>query len=285
MGSTKLISEDAWSKFAKKHKLDRNRNSIAFEKALKRYEELEDEESDDPKEKWKQLSETHKQSQVIQNVITQLMKEKEVKNCKEIYDELSDINSYWRMKEKLLQTEVDRAREAAANVEDNERAEDEKEKSLLDRLVQAANSISGSEGKRLQAVMAIAKRSESSWQSLWYYNYEAVEALLEQPGRYKGMTRATNGKLPFKGDTGGWGDWVIEPFDKSLKGAGGKNASEKDLVTFLKWMDGQIANSIKKMSSAQHAAHEGGSDKQIEEFYKHVSDLAKGRSHLYSAGY
>jgi hypothetical protein len=282
---TKLVTEDAWSKFAKKHKLDRNRNSVALEKALTRYEELEDDESDDPMEKWKQLSALHKQSEAIQNVLAQLMKEKEVKNGKEISDELSEISSYWRMKEKVLQTETDRAREAASKVEDEERAEDQKEKSLPDRLMAAAQSISGSEGKRLQAVMAIAKRSESSWKSLWYYNYEAVAALVEQPGRHKSMTRATNGKPPFKGDTGGWGEWIVEPFDKPLKAVGGKNASDKDLVTFLKWLDGQIANSMNKMAQASKAAGKGGTDDSVEQFYKHVTDLAKGRSHLYSAGY
>ena len=99
---TKLISEDGWSRVAKDHKLDRNRYSVALQKALTRYDETDDEKPGDATGKWKQASELLKQAPVIQATIAQLMKEKEVATSKDILKTLGEIRNYWAMKEKLL---------------------------------------------------------------------------------------------------------------------------------------------------------------------------------------
>jgi hypothetical protein len=163
---------------------------------------------------------------------------------------------------------------------------------MLERLVAVAQTVSGSAGGRLRKVMAMAaKKGNSGYKSLWFYNYAAAARFVQfhttQEERRK-MTKGTNGKLPFSGDSG-HGDWQIFPFQDSLNNVCRKGCPDKDLVTFLTWMDGQILYSINEMSRVQSAgdATGGGSafGPSVDEFITHVGNLAKDSSHLYSAGY
>jgi hypothetical protein len=155
---------------------------------------------------------------------------------------------------------------------------------ILDRLVAAAETISGAPGNRLRKVMAIAaKAGSSSYKSLWFYNSYAVFEFVNfnaKQSKREELIKAGGGKLPYKGDT-----WVVYPFTKKLAGHCPQGCPDKNLVTFLKSLDDDILTSLDPMFKAQATDAASAFGPAVNEFIKHVGKLASDKGHLYSAGY
>ncbi len=156
---------------------------------------------------------------------------------------------------------------------------------ILERLIKAAKRIPGAPGGRCQKIMAIAKGLGASWKSLWYYNGQAAFTFVQfQTGEAKRreMTKATNGKTPFSGSSGTYGDWVILPFVDSLNNVcPNGNCTDKALEGFLQWLDNQVSQSVQNMHQA--AGTQGGATSPMtDDFLQHVGQLAGNSNHLYS---
>ena len=152
---------------------------------------------------------------------------------------------------------------------------------MLDRLVAAADTISGTPGNRLRKVMAIASKAGSSYKSLWHYNNHAVFQFVKydaKPSVREEMVKAGGGRLPFKGDM-----WVVYPFVKKLSMHCPAGCPDKNLVTFLKSLDDDIVNSLDPMHKAQGTEVASAFGPSVDEFIKHVGNLAGDKGHLYSA--
>ena len=279
----KYLTEGGWKAVVQKFKVADN----GLQRALAAHEKLAD---DKHKERLEALDSVDTLAGKLKTLLTdgvktakaQKAKPEVAKNLTAAIDYLTEMLDASRAERKLIEAAKDKA-EAQSKAP---------EPPMLDRLIAVAQTISGSGGGRLHKVMAIAaKKGSSGYKLLWYYNYEAAAHFVQfhtgQEERRK-MTKATNGKLPFKGDSG-HGDWQIFPFEASLNNACRKGCPDKDLVTFLTWMDGQILYSINEMSRVQSAGDPAGGGSafgpSVDEFIAHVGNLAKDSSHLYSAGY
>lgn len=155
------------------------------------------------------------------------------------------------------------------------------EKPIIDRLVEAAATIGGTPGNRLRKVMAIASKAGSSYKALWHYNNHAVFQYVKydaKPSVREEMAKAGGGKLPFKGDM-----WVLYPFVKKLSMHCPAGCPDKNLVTFLKSLDDDIYNSLDPMYKAQGTEVASAFGPSVDEFIKHVGNLASDKGHLYSA--
>ena len=279
----KYLTEGGWKAVVQKFKVADN----GLQRALAAYEKLAD---DKHKERLEALDAVDTLAGKLKTLLTdgvktakaQKAKPEVLKNLTAALDYLAGLVEASKAERKLIAAAQDKAAVQSKAAEPP----------MLDRLVAVAQTISGSAAGRLRKVMAIAeKKGSSGYKSLWYYNYEASAHFVQfhtgQEERRK-MTKATNGKLPFKGESG-YGDWQIFPFDASLNNTCRKGCPDKDLVTFLMWMDGQILYSINAMSRVQHAGDAAGGGSafgpSVDEFVTHVGNLAKDGSHLYSAGY
>ncbi len=174
------------------------------------------------------------------------------------------------------------ASDKAAAGEKKKGEEDEAKRPVLGRLVEAAKTISGAPGARLQKVMAMAEKlGNPGFKQLWHYNpyavfqfvkYDAKDAVREQ------MIKDGGGKLPYKGTT-----WVVHPFDKKLSMHCPPGCPDKNLLTFLKSLDDDIENSLEPMVKAQGTEVASAFGEQVDEFIQHVGKLGGDKGHLYSA--
>jgi hypothetical protein len=170
-----------------------------------------------------------------------------------------------------------------AAAEEKKRGEaDEAKRPVLGRLVEAAKTISGAPGTRLQKVMAIAEKLGSpGYKQLWHYNSYAVFQFVKYDQKAsvrEQMIKEGGGKLPFKGPT-----WVVYPFEKKLSMHCPPGCADKNLLTFLKSLDDDIQNSLDPMFKAQGTEVASAFGEQVNEFIKHVGKLAGDKGHLYSA--
>jgi hypothetical protein len=96
--------------------------------------------------------------------------------------------------------------------------------SLMDDVLQCAlmfaDEISGTTGKRIRAMVALADRLDyPENENLWYYNRAAAREYFSwrtDNKRRQAMTQATGGKLPFDGYVYPHGNWRIYPFKTIL---------------------------------------------------------------------
>ena len=278
---SKFMTESGWKATTQKFKVADN----GLQKALAAYEKLAE---DKHSERLKALASISALAGKLKVLLLEGIKTaKEHKAKPEVIKNLTAVIEYLADVLKAADTEQKQVDAAEAKVAADAKAP---EPPMLDRLVNVAQTISGEPGSRLRKAMTIAQKLGGSWKTLWFYNYEAVGHFVQfhttQEDR-RDMTKATNGKLPFKGDSG-YGPWVIYPFLDSLNNSCRKGCADKALADFLIWMDGQIQYSMNKMSQVQNAGNLGGGSgfgPSVDEFLKHVGSLSKNTSHLYSAGY
>lgn len=280
--ANQYLTEAAWKAAVQKYKIGDN----GLLKALGAYERLSEERHD---ERLRALAAIKPLAGKLKTLLleglktakAQKAKPEVMKNLDAAIDHLSQTLHAVENAQKEIEVEKEQA--VAAIVA--------QQAPMIDRLTEAAATISGSPGARLRKVMAIARRKGPAWKSLWYYNDLAAGRFVQfhtTQGERAQMTRASGGKMPFRGDSG-HGPWVIEPFADSLPNICRPGCPEQDLVTFLKSLDGKLLYSVAKMSQVQNAGEAAGGGSgfgpSVDEFLSHVGTLAKDPTHLYSAGY
>jgi hypothetical protein len=270
------LSESGWKTVAKKaHILD-----PGLQKKLKAYENVID---DKLQEKLNALAEVGTVAKNLQNQMSDSVKSAkkyhakpdQVKNLENVVKYLAEVNKAVDAKTTELKKAIKTAADAAAA------AVAAKQPPMLDRLVAAADTISGSAGGRLKKVMAIAKRKASSWKELWYYNsYAVFQFVKAKRSEQESMAKVGGGKLPFKGDK-----WVVFPFKKNLDSFCPTGCADERLVRFLISTDDDIVSSLRPLTKAQNKTEASLYGPSVLEFMKHVASLAKDSNHLYSADY
>jgi hypothetical protein len=271
---SKFLTESGWKTVSQKTSIADN----GLKKALADYEKLGD---DKHAEKLKALASVMTLAGKMKTLLSDGIKTaKDNKAKPEVSKNLADAVKYLAEVEKAVDAE---RKQLEAALKKAEAVANASEPPMLDRLVNAAAMISGSQGSRLKKVMAIAKSKGGSWKTLWYYNNHAVFQFVKYDAKAstrEALIKAGGGKLPFKGDT-----WVVFPFGKKLGMHCPPGCPDRNLVNFLKSVDDDIVNSIAPLAEAQ--ATEAGTifGPSVDAFMKHVGSLAKDSSHLYSAGY
>jgi hypothetical protein len=92
------------------------------------------------------------------------------------------------------------------------------------------------------------------------------------------MTKATNGKPPFDGESG-QGPWRIYPFRDTLNGfCPGGACEDEALGKFLVSLDNTLASVLDEVHKVAHGAE--ASNDLMYEYYLHIESLAKDKSHL-----
>lgn len=187
----------------------------------------------------------------------------------------------------LAEAEVEQGKAKAASdkaaAEEKKKGEaDEAKRPVLGRLVEAAKTISGAPGNRLQKVMAMAEKlGNPGYKQLWHYNAYAVSQFVKYDAKAsvrEQMIREGGGKLPYKGPT-----WVLYPFDKKLSMQCPPGCADKNLIAFLKSLDDDIQSSLDPMFKAQGTEVASAFGEEVNEFIKHVGKLGGDKGHLYSA--
>ena len=244
--------------------------------ALSAYEKVPEDNYDDRRNKLAQVkSVAHK----FKDTLTTGLKAAKDHHAKpEVFKNLNMVIDYL--------SKVDIAADVATK--DNDTASDKaaadkevKQPPMLDRLLTAADSVSGAPGGRVRKVMAIAKAHPNSWKQLWYYNshtiFQFVKLDAKQSTR-EDLARAGGGTLPYKGDT-----WVIHPFTKNLEVHCPRGCDDKNLVTFLISMDNDIRTGLDPLHKIQGTEVASAYGEMVDDFIKHVGDLGSDKNHIYSA--
>lgn len=274
----KYLTESDWKALVQKSKVADN----GLQRALASYQKVGDEEYDD---KLKALDLiTSLAGKLRVNLTDGLKTAKAQKANPDVIKNLTAVLDYLPKVIDAAETEKLSVKAAAAKAAANAKpAATAKtvEKPIIERLTEAAETMSGTPGNRLRKVMAIVNKAGSSYKSLWHYNNHAVFQFVkydQKPSVREEMAKAGGGKLPFKGDM-----WVVYPFVKKLSMHCPPGCPDKNLVTFLKSLDDDIVNSLDPMVKAQGTEVASAFGPSVDEFIKHVGSLASDKGHLYSA--
>lgn len=174
----------------------------------------------------------------------------------------------------------------------------------IDRFIRTLDSIArrikGEPGKRIRKLVQVVKRvGHPACLDLWYYNPINVRkfvALNTTPKEIQDMTKATNGTLPFDGESGLYsqrgpeeitrGKWRIHPFrllfEKYECGDWTVSVLERELELIDDWM----MEGWKALTEFEFRTHSGGItayDPMAPVFHDHVIRLTKDQKHLYWA--
>lgn len=271
MGS-KYLTEGEWKATVQKFKVADN----GLQRALATYEKLGEDKQDD---RQKALTSVSGLAVKLKGILQDGIKTAKAEKAKpEVIKNLTAVIEHL---DKVVGAAETEQMEIKAALKKAAAATEASQPPMLDRLVAAAATVSGTPGNRLRKVMAIAQRLGSSHKSLWHYNNHAVFQYVKydaKPSVREEMAKAGGGKLPFKGDM-----WVIFPFEKKLSMHCPQGCPDKNLVTFLKALDDDIVNSLDPMHKAQGTEVASAFGPSVDEFIKHVGRLAGDKNHLYSA--
>jgi hypothetical protein len=177
-------------------------------------------------------------------------------------------------------------------------------KDFMDRLFAISKGMSGEEGKRIRAlVQVIMKAGYPRCLDLWYYNYYAIRSYVDVDlslhtgnAKRREMTKATNGALPFDGDSGvhtqrgtfeqSSGKWRIhivkELFDQFACDRWDVSAMER----FLNVIDDDMWrgwDQLRQVSGRFQSDAGSVWGPEVSEFVNHVQRLTQDDTHLYSA--
>jgi hypothetical protein len=163
------------------------------------------------------------------------------------------------------------------------------EKPIMERLREIAKTIDGNPGIRIRKMLEIVDDRPAR---LWYYNPGGVTYYLQlntSDEERRGMTKDTNGQVPFDGDLGrgfeqSYHEWRIYPFSDIVVRDSNEHQSDASLKLALEGMENSIYKSWEEIANVEsHFAVGGGSavGPLVEAFIKHVYDLADTPDHLY----
>jgi LysM repeat protein len=176
-------------------------------------------------------------------------------------------------------------------------------KPVMQRIQEIAHTIDGGPGIRIREMLTIESLADpyqpfpgtGGKQRLWYYTPGAVTFYInlntKDPQRRE-MTKATNGQFPFDGDIGpGFQrihEWRIYPFGDIVARDARVDVYADDPLSdsYLKiWLEGtekEIYDSWQEMASIDPRAEFGNAwGPLVNDFLKHVHDLAATPRHLY----
>lgn len=172
------------------------------------------------------------------------------------------------------------------------------QKPIMQRVQEITDTISGRPGKRLKRMLAIESLSDAPAPSgvdkdrLWYYTPGAVHYYIQLQttnDERNGMTKATNGQVPFDGDIGPgfeqvYHEWRIYPFGDIVAQDANNPMSDSSIKINLEGTEESIYKSWEEMANVEsHFAVGGGGalGPLVDAFLKHVHDLADTPNHLY----
>jgi len=176
------------------------------------------------------------------------------------------------------------------------------EKPVMQRIQEIADAMPGNPGKRIRRILAIESLADPYQKTpappglqkdrLWYYNTGAVSYYIQlntSDMDRRGMTKDTNGQLPFDGDMGrGFEqvrhDWRIYPFGEIVVLDATNHQSDSQLKIFLEGMEAEVHNSLLEIVNLQHRTEEFGGGAWgplVKAFLEHMHDLAETPNHLY----
>jgi hypothetical protein len=173
------------------------------------------------------------------------------------------------------------------------------EKPVMQRIQEIANNMTGNPGKRIRRILAIESLADPYQKTpspgkdrLWYYNTGAVSYYIQlntSDADRRGMTKDTNGQLPFDGDMGrgfeqARHDWRIYPFGEIVAQDATDHQSDSQLKTFLEGMEQEVQGSLLEIVNLQHRTEEFGGGAWgplVKAFLEHMHDLAETPTHLY----
>jgi hypothetical protein len=163
------------------------------------------------------------------------------------------------------------------------------DKPIMERLREIAKTIDGSPGIRIRKMLEMVDDRPAR---LWYYTPAAVSYYLQlntSDEERRGMTKDTNGQLPFDGDLGRgfeqfYHEWRIYPISDIVVQDTNEHQSDSFLKLSLEGMENSIYKSWEEIANVEsHFAAGGGSvvGPLVQAFVKHIYDLADTPGHVY----
>jgi hypothetical protein len=163
------------------------------------------------------------------------------------------------------------------------------DKPIMERLQEIAKTIDGNPGIRIRKML---KMVDDRPASLWYYNPGAVTYYLQlntTNDERRGMTKDTNGQVPFDGDIGpgfeqSYHEWKVYPFSDIVVQDADQHQSDSSLKLALEGAESSIYKSWQEIANVESRFAVGGGSALgplVQTFIKHVYDLAETPGNLY----
>jgi hypothetical protein len=163
--------------------------------------------------------------------------------------------------------------------------------SEIKRLKPIVKNMPGLVGQRIRCLLALAERVGSPLdEKLWYYSSQPTlhYTELRTTNQWRrGMTEATQGRLPFDGHAGAaYGYWRTYPF-RQLKIDCINGCSDAVLKHKMELIEEDFRKSFYYVARVGNATTQGGGSSYgplVAEFVSHVHALSQSPIHLYSCG-